>query len=368
MLQRSETNAEAVDCDDPVIALACDLDTDECPAACKEDAKEEDNKVVKSGDLAIKATAAEGKKVVKNGISELDTITLKASEAITLNSVTLERYGLSAYEDIAEVWLENVNGERISQGEKTFNSKDVVTLTIKKEYRNIESDDSIIVVVSTNAAVNASSLGVKVTGVESSAKNLDLSNYSPYLYDMVSYTSSTVTIVKKGKDSTTYHYVEGNTYEIGRFQVKAGNAAILVNGFTLTNANNGLDLDKYLDDITITLSDGTAVENVSWSVNKDEELKASFDDVNIGINKNVIFVIEATFKDLDKYNQAVQLSFTNTDSLNVQEEKSGVRANFANGVALGAYTFQGGKIEVTNEKLADNIDAAAGSTDVVIGK
>jgi hypothetical protein len=176
---------------------------------------------------------------------------------------------------------------------------------------------------------------------------------------MVAYTSSTVTIVKKGKADTTYHYVEGNAYEIGRFQVKAGNAAILVNGFTLTNKNGGLDLDKYLDKVIISLSDGTEVKNVSWNVNKDEELKVSFDAVSIGINKNAIFVVEATFKDLDKYNQEVELTFKNTDSLNVQEEKSGVRATFNNGVTLGKYKFQGGKIDVTNEKLADNIDAAA---------
>ncbi len=373
MLERAAETVNPSECNDPAVLLACSLGSDSCPAACRAEEEttvdENGNKVVvKSGDLSVTATAAEGKKVVKNGISELDTITLRASEAITLNSVTLERYGLSAYGDIKEVWLENVNWERISQGEKTFNSKDVVTLTIKKEYRNLEADDSIIVVVSTDTAANASSLWVKVTAVESSAKNLDLSNYSPYLYDMVSYTSSTVTIVKKGKATTTYHYVEGNSYEIGRFQVKAGNAAILVNGFTLTNKNAGLDLDKYLDNVTISLSDGTEVKNVSWNVNKDEELKASFDAVSIGINKNAIFVVEATFKDLDKYNQDIELTFKNTDSLNVQEEKSGVRASFNNNVTLGTYTFQGGKIEVSNEKLSDNIDAAAGSSDITIGK
>jgi hypothetical protein len=37
----------------------------------------------------------------------LDTITLKASEAITLNSVTLERYGYSDGDSVVSVWLEN---------------------------------------------------------------------------------------------------------------------------------------------------------------------------------------------------------------------------------------------------------------------
>jgi hypothetical protein len=151
MLQRSETNAEAVDCDDPVIALACDLDTDECPAACKASSEKEDNKVVKSGDLAIKATAAEGKKVSLNGgISDLDTITLKASETITLNSVTLERFGFSSYKDVKNVWLENAEGVKIANEKSISSSKDTVTLNIKKEYRTIEEGDTITIVVETN--------------------------------------------------------------------------------------------------------------------------------------------------------------------------------------------------------------------------
>jgi hypothetical protein len=32
------------------------------------------------------------------------------------------------------------------------------------------------------------------------------------------------------------------------------------------------------------------------------------------------------------------------------------------------YLFQGGKIEVTNTKLADTIDASAGSTNITVGK
>jgi hypothetical protein len=115
MLERAAETVNPSECNDPAVLLACSLGSDSCPAACRDNADEttvdeNGNKVVvKSGDLSISASAAEGKKVVKNGISELDTINLRASEAITLNSVTLERYGLSAYGDIKEVWLENVN-------------------------------------------------------------------------------------------------------------------------------------------------------------------------------------------------------------------------------------------------------------------
>jgi hypothetical protein len=157
---------------------------------------------------------------------------------------------------------------------------------------------------------------------------------------MVAYSASAATIVKKGKASTTYHYDADKSYEIGRFQVKAGNAALAVNGFTLKNvASNALDLDKYVDNVIITLSDGTAVKNVRFTLTKDNEIKASFDNVVIGINKNAIFVVEATFKDLDQYNKNVQLKFDASDSLNVQEEKSGVRAK-TNTETLNTYLFQ----------------------------
>jgi hypothetical protein len=37
----------------------------------------------------------------------LDTLTFAANENITLNSVTLERYGLSTSAAIASIWLED---------------------------------------------------------------------------------------------------------------------------------------------------------------------------------------------------------------------------------------------------------------------
>jgi hypothetical protein len=118
MLMRSETNA--VDCDDPVVALAC-LDEEaeaykECPAACREDAKtDEDGKPVKSGDLAVTAKAAEGgRKAIVPGVSDLDTLTFKTSEDVTVTKVVLERYGYSSSDDVDEVRLEDQDGNVIA--------------------------------------------------------------------------------------------------------------------------------------------------------------------------------------------------------------------------------------------------------------
>ena len=390
MLERAAETVNPSECNDPAVLLACSLGSDSCPAACQKDAEEttvdENGNVVKvkSGDLQISATAAEGKKVaLYGGISDLDTITLRASEAITLNSVTLERFGYSSSKDVANIWLENSNGVKIANEKSISSSKDTVTLNIKKEYRELNSEDTITIVLETVTAYDTgdkawSSIGFKVTSVESSAKNLDISSYDPYLYDMVSYNSSKVTVTAKGKDMT-YHYNNGNSYELARFQVKAGNAAVGVNGFTLTNdavlswtvgsGKNRVDIDKFIDDVIVTLGDGTKLSNVRFDANKDDELKVSFDEVEIAINKNIIFVVEVVLKDFDDYWKVIRFQLKETGDLNAVEKKTGARATLeSKNVAMHAYLFQGGKIEVANEKIADTIDASAGSTNITVGK
>ena len=119
---RSEGNDAVVDCDDPMTVIACTTDTDACPAACKENGGEETPDVVKSGDLAVTATSSNSQRAIIGNVSDLDTINFKASEAITLNSVTLERYGYSEDNDVVGIWLENSNGEKVAN-EKTLNSK-----------------------------------------------------------------------------------------------------------------------------------------------------------------------------------------------------------------------------------------------------
>jgi len=339
MLQRAAENVNPSECNDPAVLLACSLGSDSCPAACVKDSSDEEvtvdengKTVVKAGDLSISAAAAEGRKVILDGgTSELDTITLSASETITLNSVTLERYGFSSYKDVANIWLENANGVKIANEKSISSSKDTVTLNIKKDYRTIENGDTITVVIETNKFTSTygktwdkawTNIGFKVTAVDSSAKNLDISNYSPYLYDMIEYNGSSVTVTAKGKD-TKYHYESGKAYELARFQVKASNTAVRVNGFTLTNVavTNKLDLDKYIDEVVVSLNDGTELKNIKAEANKDDELKVSFDDIEIAINKNVVFVVEATFKDLDKFGTNVLLQFAKSSDLNVQEQK-----------------------------------------------
>jgi hypothetical protein len=125
MLMRSEGGSN-VDCEEPTIALACldpELDSyKDCPAACREGANKDEDGVVKSGDLAVTAKAAEGRKAIIGGISDLDTLTFKTSEDVTISSVTLERYGYSTIDDVVSVQLEDEDGNIIADA-KELNNK-----------------------------------------------------------------------------------------------------------------------------------------------------------------------------------------------------------------------------------------------------
>ena len=124
MLMRSEGGSEVsdeTDCEDPLVVLACNSDSDACPAACKEDSKDEDE-VVKAGDLDVTVAGETNGRLFVGRASDLDTITLKTSEEVTISKITLERYGYSTIDDVESVWLEDEDGNIIADA-KPLNTK-----------------------------------------------------------------------------------------------------------------------------------------------------------------------------------------------------------------------------------------------------
>ena len=320
--------------------------------------------VVKAGDLKVTAAAATNRRIIQNAVSDLDTITLEASQDINLEKVVLERYGYSSSSDVEAVWLENSKGEKVTN-ERSLNSKDEVSLTINRDYRAIgKKADLTIVVKTANNTVNKT-IGFKVKAVESSAKNLDISSYTPFTYDVTDYTGSKVAVEMKGSNRS-YHYTANKMYEVARLQVKAPNSAVVVKGFSLKNTGN-LDLDRYLDKVEV-LADGKALSNVSYSVNRDRDLVVSFADKTIDIRKNVTFVVNASFKTLDRYGETVTLLPRDDSAINAVEEKTKTRVSIQTVPTAGkTYTFNGSEVRLTNGKNITSVDAAAGSEDVVLG-
>lgn len=403
MLQRSAgmiNNEKTEECS-VAQQFLCILEEGDCPEACKDvvkkaeketDPKDEKEEKIKSGKLIVKATAAEGKKAIKNGgVSDLDTITLKASETITVDSITLERFGYSTPKDVANIWLEDEDGNKITDPKSLSANKDTVTLKVKKEYRDMKATNAITVVLETakysgeyGPSVEnnqpGSTIGFKVTAVDASAKDLDLSDYDPYTYDLTDYNGSKIQVNVKGTDKD-YNYTEGEFYEVSRIKVRAGGAMLNVNGMTLTNkgvADNKdtgddetvsvFDLDEFVSKVKVT-ADGEEVRGLSYNVTKDNEIVLSWNAIEVAINKDVQIVVSIAMEGFDEFGKAVRLTLADTGDLNATEKKTGARVTFDNDPdAAKVYTFNGSKIKLSNTKLASTIEAAQGAPEVVIAQ
>ena len=381
MLMRAAEGVEGVDCEDPAIALACAMETDECPAACRDNGEEKTDEKVKSGDLEVTAKAAEGAKAILEGTSDLDTLTFKTSEEVTISSITLERYGFSTIADVATVQLEDEDGNIIADA-KELNNKGQVKLSIKKDYRKVDWTYKATIVLNAKnpkPANYGSSIGFKVVAAESTAKNLNLDDYSPYLYDFVSYDGSKVEFSIRQWATKDYSWEAGKSYEVAKFRVKApADSAILVKGFTLTDKkSNVIDADKYAKDVTVTFN-GKEVDGVKWNINKDDELVVSFDEVEVAGKETATIAVNMSFsEDFENFGALkwiVQYRIKNISNFNAVDKKTGTRIgeDATNDLASIAakwttYQFNGGKVKITGSKLG-TVNAAAGSTNVKVAE
>jgi hypothetical protein len=105
MLQRAAENVNPSECNDPAVLLACSLGSDSCPAACQKKADEKSdepetsniNDMPIAGDLTVAVAdySSEIKSVPAKGTVVFNKVDFKASEKITIESIKLERLGLS---------------------------------------------------------------------------------------------------------------------------------------------------------------------------------------------------------------------------------------------------------------------------------
>ena len=374
MLMRAE--ATGVNCDDEMVQLACAMESDECPAACREakadeDKTNEDGEVVKSGDLAVTATPASERKAIIGAISDLDTLKFKTSEEVTISKIVLERYGYSKGADVEKVWLEDENGNEITT-RKNVNSRDQVELSFKKDYKVVDgSVNATIVVELKNNVTTWGTIGFKVISATSTAENqeLDKSWYTPYTYDMVGYDAVKVSIDAKGNDKD-YNYEEGEMYEVAKFKLKAGTSPLLVNGVTLTNKYSGdkLDLKDFIDKVEV-LANWEKVDGVNFNINKKTELNVSFDSVEVAAKENATFTVNVALAGFDQYGQGVKFVVNSESDVKIQEKKTWARVSVQKPAdsEWAQHKFVGSKIKLSNTKLG-NIEYAAWSSDVVVAE
>jgi hypothetical protein len=103
MLQRAAETVNPSECNDPAVLLACSLGSDSCPAACVKKSEEDtaqgstiDGMAI-AGDLSIAVAdySSEIRSVPMKGTVVFNAVEFKASEKVTIESVKLERTGLS---------------------------------------------------------------------------------------------------------------------------------------------------------------------------------------------------------------------------------------------------------------------------------
>ena len=333
--------------------------------------------VVKSGSLVVSSSAANDRSVivstVDNAVSDLDTLTFKTSEEVTLNKVVLEQYGYAGNDLISNVWLEDEDGNVISNTSKP-NSKGLVNLTLKKDYKKVDGNFNAVIVVETNVAddsilslIGSTTLGFKVTDVTSSAKDVDLGSYKAYTYNVVLYNGTLAKITAKWWEKD--HNYEGKAVEVSKFKIKApDNSAIKVTGFTLTNTGS-LDIYDTVDasDVEVTVDGKTVKADVK--INKDQEMTISLkDSLELSAKQQVQVVVYTKFNsDFEDYGSTVILEIAKSSDLSATD-KNNARITVSWYGSEGKwvkYTINGGQVKITNTKLG-NVDAALNSTDILI--
>ena len=347
MLQRSEEGTAAkVDCDDAAIALACELDSDKCPAECKKASEEETDTdtVVKAGNLDVSIEGESNGRLFIGRASDLDTITLKTSEEVTISKIILERIGYSTKDNIDEVRLEDENGTKIADA-KPLDSKGQVKLTLKKDYKVVNGELNATVVVVThkvnpddgNNLAAGSTVGFKVVDVESTAKDSNISGKAN-TYTAIDYDGSKMTLIPRANKQKEYNWTAEDFYEVAKFKVNTpDDSSIVIRGFTFKNVAGGnaaLDLRKYFDKAEVTVA-GEKVSGLDASVNKSDELVVTFKDVEVPAKtKSEVVVSIALVEDFDEFPSNLTLSLTDYVAVDGKVE-SRVKALDSNGDLYG---------------------------------
>lgn len=377
MLQRAESNEDVIagglsQCKDPLVALACALETSECPAICKEHADEIDTTVVKAGDLKVSVAdySSQIKSAPMKGTVVFNSVALKASEAITINSIVLERVGLSSRADISGVRFEK-DGEAISSKGKV-SSDGKVTVNFTRGF-TVKSNEVLDLVVELNGAAAGSQVAFKLVDASSTAKNVSVEGETT-TYQTVNYTVAVAKFTAVNGDDATYKLGSQKTYTFGEFKIEnvydttgKEDKEIVIRSVVLNNAS-GFDLEGLLSNVQV-YRDGKVV---SKHVTLDgKTMVIALDDDEIAGGRTATYTIMGEIDSLERIPSYVNLELKKTSDL-VAEEKA-TKFRTTNDAVAGAkssvYAIEGGKIRFVNDNsFATSIDAGTGSNDVVVAQ
>ena len=381
MLQRAAENVNPSECNDPAVLLACSLGSDSCPAACQKKADEkadEDGNTPSNisdmpvaGDLTIAVAdySSEVRSIPMVGTVVFNAVDFKASEKVTIESVKLERTGLSDKSAIKWVWFEK-DGVAVS-AKASLSSDGTVTTRFYNNY-SVNGTDTLDLVVDLNAATAWAEIAFKIIGATTTAKNVSL-NTTTSTYRTTNYSVSQVTFAINGTaNAVEYKVGESKTFEIGKFKLTndrkwAEDKDVVVKSLKLKN-NGTLDLGEALKNVYVTRDSKTVSSKVELN-NKD--MIIYFDNEEIVSGRSNVYTIFTEVAQLNETEKTVKLWLNKESDLVANEKSTNFRVSIpaASKVNLSQYTFKGGKVAFTNDSnMAKTVNAAAGSSDVVIAR
>jgi hypothetical protein len=154
MLQRAAETVNPSECNDPAVLLACSLGSESCPAACQNKTSEETdepetsniNDMPIAGDLSVAVAdySSEIRSVPARGTVVFNAVDFKASEKVVIESVKLERIGLSDKSNIGGVWFEK-DGVAVS-AKASITTDGVATTRFYNNY-SVNGTDTLDLVV-----------------------------------------------------------------------------------------------------------------------------------------------------------------------------------------------------------------------------
>jgi len=377
MLQRAaETVSGDDECNDPAVLLACALGSTGCPAKCANKASEEDTakgSVIDglpiAGDLSI--AVADYSSTVKSapaiGTVVFNAVDFKASEKVTIESIKLERIGLSDKSAIKWVWFEK-DGVAVS-AKATLNSDGIATTRFYNNY-SVSSTDTLDLVAELSGAAG-SEIAFKIVDVASTAKNVSF-NTETTTYRTTNYTVAQIGFAKKGS-AASYKVGEKTSYEIGRFELTnnkngAEDKAIVVKSLKLKNAG-GLNLSETFKNVQVYRDSKVVSKNVTLD---SKDMTIYFDEDILDSGKKAQYTIMAEVAQLNEVNETVTLQLKKSTELVANEKTTNFRVAYkdiANNTDLETYTFKGGKVTFSNDSsMAKTVNGAQSATDVVIAK
>ena len=371
MLMRSVNVVTPSECKDPAVILACALGGDSCPARCKDKnpgANTGTNNT--AGDLNINVVdySNQIRSVPMVGISIFNAIKFDATNDVTVNSVTLERVGLSSRSDIKGVWFEKDGIAVSSRGTVATDGK--VMTNFNKGFK-VKSSETLDLVVELSGASAGAEVAFKFIGVDSTAKNTVYntvtSTYRTAKYDVAALDFSNV----GGTGNVVYKLGNQSELTFGQFKVsnqaKGDDRNVFLKSVTFRN-NGTADLNSLLKNVKVMRDNKVVSKSVSMD---GRNITITLEDT-INAGKAVVYTVMGEVASLERVGDTVQLELRKDRDLVAYEASTKFRTTMnkaiqANSWIMKNYKIDGGRVTLTNTAaFPKTVDAGSGSSDVVI--